>query len=233
MSLVIGGVTIEETNRDAMEFKGISWKDMNISDWLQFTKANRVYGEPGIAYDELRALHEACETLGKRPIRAVETGMCFGTTTRYFLIRTIKYGGELWSYEVKPREIFVNQMKELGLDECWMIKGHSMKDSYDGKRIDVLFIDSEHALQDALGEYMRFRPFFYEYTIIGFHDSDSAPGVKKAIEMVNEVDELELVSESTGRLGMGLKMFKRKQVNRMDRRWNDNKFWEKDEEKKV
>ena len=215
----IDGLEIPETNTDITEYKNTNWKEMNIRDWLQFAKANKSFGEPGISYDELKALHEGCELAGRKGLRIVETGMCYGTTTRYFTIRVLKYGGELHSFEVNVREGFKKSMEELGLWSVVHYHNHSIKSPWD-KSINLLFIDSEHALSDALGEYVRFRPWMEPGCIIGFHDSDSCPGVVKAIEMVQEMDELELVSESSGLMGRGLKMFRRVTANRTDRPWN-------------
>ena len=210
---------IKETNKSVLDYKNVDWKKATLEDWWQFTKANNEFREPGISYDELRALHEACELLGHRPIRIVETGMCFGTTTRYFIVRLIKYGGELWSYEVKVRDLFKQKMEELDLWNYVNVHGDSMKDAYDNKRIDLMFIDSEHALENALCEYVRFRPFYYENTIIGFHDCDTCPGVAKAINVIQEMDELIEVSSSRNHLGAGVIFFKRKYSNRRDRPW--------------
>ena len=93
-----------------------------------------------------------------------------------------------------------------------------MMDPWD-KQIDILFIDSEHALSDALGEYMRFRVFLKSDGIVGFHDSDIAPGVRKALDFIQEVDDLELISEVAGRYSAGVKFYKVKCMNRYDRAW--------------
>ena len=220
--MIVDNIEIFEHNQDVLEFKGVDFKNMPLDQWFNFCKANKSYGEPGIDYYELAALHKACETLGKRPLTILETGMCFGTTTRYFLVRTIKFGGEVHSFEIHLREKFKETMQELGLWDKINLHGHSMKDPWD-KEIDVLFIDSEHALADALGEYMRFREWLKADSIIGFHDTSCCPGVIKVIEMIQEVDELELISESNDRASAGIKLFKRKAKNRADRPWNTNR----------
>jgi len=214
---------IKEENFEIMRYKDFDWKNASVEDWLQFCKANKEFIEPGISYDELRALHEATEFFGHKPMRVVETGQCFGTTTRYFIVRNIKYGGDLYSYEVKVRDLFKEYMEKLDLWKYITLRKNSVKDEYDGKRIDFLFIDSEHALQDALGEYMRFRPFIYESTIIGFHDCDICPGVGKALQFINEVDLLKLISRSTDKLGAGVMFFKRIKAGRTDRPWQKQK----------
>jgi hypothetical protein len=215
-------IEILEYNKDILEFKGRDFKNISLDEWFYFCKANLTFGEPGIDYYELAALHQACETLGKRPLIILETGMCFGTTTRYFLIRTIKYGGELHTFEVHIRDKFKETMQELGLWDKINLHGHSIKDTWN-KDIDVLFIDSEHALADALGEYMRFREWLKGDSIIGFHDTNCCIGVKKALEMIQEVDELELICEVDNNASAGIKLFRRKIKNRTDRLWNINR----------
>ena len=221
MKLEEYGLTHKEMQEmdDALRWESVDFKTIEPKEWFKFAKANKIFREPGISYDEIRGLHEACELFGHRPIRIVETGMCFGTTTRYFIVRTVKYGGELHSYEVKVQPLFKEHMEKLDLWKYVHVHGNSVKDFYDGERIDMLFIDSEHALQDALGEYMRFRPFLYEHSIIGLHDCEMCSGVGQAIKMIQEVDELEVVSRSTGRLGAGVIFFKRKKTGRTDRPW--------------
>ena len=220
--MIIEGIEIFEHNKDILDFKDADFKNMPIDEWLNFCKANASFGEPGIDYLELGALHEACETLGKRPLTIVETGMCFGTTTRYFIVRAMKYGGEVHTFEVYVREKFKEALVELGLWDKINLHGHSIKAAW-SKDIDVLFIDSEHALADALGEYMRFREWLSGSSIIGFHDTDCCIGVKKAIEMIQEVDELELICEVTNKMGAGIKFFRRIVKNRTDRPWNTNR----------
>lgn len=201
-------------------FKGVDLSKLTTKQWFQFAKANKVFKEPGISAQELMALHTACEkVLGSKSINIVETGMCYGVTTRYFLVRTLKYGGTLTSFEMNIRERFKTAMLQLGLWDKINKKGHSMKDNYEGN-IDLLWIDSEHALEDALGEYMRFRVWCNENTLIGFHDTDCCPGVVKALELIQEVDELEPIAESTLVGGAGCQLFKIKKRNRSDREWN-------------
>lgn len=220
--MIVEDIEILEHNKDIMEFKGIDFKDMPLDQWFYFCKANLIFGEPGIDYLELAVLHQACETLGKRPLTILETGMCFGTTTRYFIIRTMKYGGEVHTFEVLVRDKFKETMQELGLWDKINLHGHSIKAPWD-KDIDVLFIDSEHALADALGEYMRFREWLKADSIIGFHDTNCCAGIIKALEIIQEVDELELICEIDNKASAGIKFFRRKVKNRTDRPWNSSR----------
>lgn len=213
--------TIDDNAFDTTFFEGVDLKKINTLQWFQFCKANKAFGEPGISEYELAALHNACEkSFGRNAINIVETGMCYGVTTRYFLIRNLKYGGTLTNFEVFTREKFEAAMRKLNLWQNIIRKGHSMKDHYEGG-IDMLWIDSEHALEDALGEYMRFRVWLNGNAVIGFHDTDCCPGVAQAIKMIQEVDDLELIEESTLVGGAGCQIFKMKNRNRTDRDWNN------------
>jgi len=225
----VDGIEVGDTNKSIYEYKGRDLKSLNIEEWLQFAKANKEFGEPGIAYDELRAIHEGIELLGNRPLTILETGMCFGTTTRYFLVRKLKYGGEVNSVESRIRPLFKKAMTDLGLwQELNVLEGNSMKVPWN-KGIDVLFIDSEHALSDALGEYMRYRVFLNNNAIVGFHDADACYGVSRAIEIITgELDSLKLVSRSTGQAGFGLKVFQLDALNVVQNRIGRQKRKEKE-----
>lgn len=212
--------TINDNAFGTEDFEGRDLKELSVLEWFQFAKANKKFKEPGISAEELYALHEACEkAFGKNPINFVETGQCFGVTTRYFLIRILKYGGSLTSFEMKIREPFKEAMQRLNLWDRINVKGHSMRDNYSGG-IDLLWIDSEHALEDALGEYMRFRTWLNGNCVVGFHDTECCVGVAKAIEMIQEVDELEVISACDNPSSAGCKLFRIKTRNRTDRNWN-------------
>ena len=177
---------------------------------LRFCKANKSYKEPGVSYDELLALYAGFNDKGQKAWTIVETGMCYGVTTRFFMTRVMRNGGKLITIELKPKEQFIDDMIKMGLWEYnTFTPGDTMKINWDpNEKIDFLFIDSEHALSDALGEYMRYRVHLRDKAYVGFHDSDLCYGVKRAIEIVQEMDKLELVAESSGCLGAGLKVFK-------------------------
>lgn len=192
---------------DILAYKGKDFKNLSEEEILQFCKANLTFGEPGLSSEELLMLHRCVSTMNGRPITIVETGMCFGVSTRYFLIRNLKYGGKHTTYEIFIRPGFKEAMEELGLWQYLDIRGHSMKDPWEGQ-IDLLFIDSEHALSDALGEYMRFRVWLTGESIVAFHDSDTCYGVRRAIDMIQEIDDLELIGEIKARYSAGIKFFR-------------------------
>jgi len=196
-------------DKDILEFKGRNFKDLDELEWFQFCKANKTFREPGLSSEELVMLHNSIKVYTGSPLTIVETGICFGVTTRYFVVRNLKYGGELHSFETHLRPDFQKAMEEIGLWNQFHVLGHSMKAPWE-QNINFLFIDSEHAMSDALGEYMRFRVWLTGESMVGFHDTDNCYGVKRAVEIANEIDDLELVGEVTGRLSAGIKIFKLK-----------------------
>ncbi len=219
----IEGYAVRDEMKSIYEFKGRDFKNLELDEWLYFCKANKEFREPGVSYDELKAIHEAMEIQGRKPITILETGMCFGSTTRYFVIRKMKYGGEVNSIELKIRAPFIDAMKELGLSkEHNVIEGDTMIVPWN-KKIDFLFIDSEHGLSDALGEYMRYRAFVEKGGFIGFHDTDFCYGVSRTIQIANEIDDLVLVSESTKVAGAGVKIFKMRDKGVVQNRINHEK----------
>jgi len=203
------------------EFKDRDIKTLSLEERVAFSKSND-FPEPGVSVLELLALNKALEASGNKPIRILETGMCFGTTTRFFLTHIAKYGGELHTVECQIRPLFKKVMEDMKLWDKIIVHNEDTREMYwDPKlRIDFLFIDSEHALSDALGEYMRFRHFINAEAIIGFHDSECCVGVKRAIEMINEVDKLELVSINDCKADAGIAFFRLIEKNRQDNAWN-------------
>jgi len=219
---------VRDLNEDVAKYKGTDWATMPVYDWFHFAKANLTFHEPGISYEELLALHTALMTF-KRPITILETGQCLGTTTRFFTVYTLKYGGTHTSCEIKPRSLFVDAMKDLGLYDKFTTIGNSMLEPWN-KPIDFLFIDSEHCITDALGEYMRFRVFLNQGAIVGFHDTDTCYGVRRAIDIIlNEIDDLELVSQAANTASAGIEFFRVKALNTVAHRINKQKQAEETE----
>lgn len=55
------------------------------------------------------------------------------------------------------------------------------------RKVDFLLIDTEHGLENALGEYMRWRMYMNGGGVAAFHDSE-LPAVHRAIEIAIEVE---------------------------------------------
>ena len=205
---------LEQTNLDIIEYKSKGLDKLSHLDWFKFAKANESYGEPGVSYEELWAIFEALETFNGNAITILETGQCFGTTTRFFAVYVHKHGGELHSMELNIREPFKKDMQDMGLWEhvIQTHEGNSMKLPWN-KTINFLFIDSEHHMEDALGEYMRYRIWLQQGSIVGFHDSQCCPGVRRAIDVAKELDDLELVSCVDISASAGVELYKWKGRN--------------------
>ena len=201
--------------RPILEFKGFDWKNATIEDRIEFCLAD--VGEAGMSVAELLAINKGLETFNGKPITIVETGLGYGYFTRLFITHILKYGGELHSIDVRDRAAIIEPLIKLGL---WDKVNFHLDDSRTinwskDKLIDYLNIDSEHSLSYALGEYIRFRMLLKGYSsVIGFHDTDMCWGVKRAIEMIEEVDVLELVADATNLASAGYKSFR---VIRKDR----------------
>jgi hypothetical protein len=190
-------------------------RSLTLEERIAFSKTTD-FPEPGVSELELKAIQVSLDYFGKLPIRILETGMCFGTTTRFFLTHILKYGGELHTVEFQIREPFEQKMNEMGLWNKIIVHNEDTRDMYwnPSHLIDFLFIDSEHAISDALGEYMRFRHFLNGNAIVGFHDSMCCWGVRRAIEMIHEIDVLEEVSSNRNVADAGVIMFKLIRKNR-------------------
>jgi len=193
--------------RHILEFKDADFANMSLEDRLEFSVAKGI-PMPGLTPNELLALQKGLDILPEKPV-IVETGLGFGTTTRFFLTHILKHGGELHTIEYRIKSEIKDPLMELGLwDKINIHEGDVRTMNWPkDKLINCLFIDSEHSISNALGEYMRFRWFFKANTVIGFHDVDSCPGVRRAIEMIQEMDILELIGENSGG-GFGVKIFK-------------------------
>jgi hypothetical protein len=197
--------------RDIKEWIGVDLSKLSPDERVEFACASNV-GEAGMVGAELYALMEALDTLKDRPIRIVETGMGWAYSTRMFMTHILKYGGELNTIEYKNRARPTEYLTYLGLWNHPKFKFHAAdtREIYwpPDKLIDFLLIDSEHALSDALGEYMKFRHFFNGNAIVAFHDTDCCPGVARAIEIAQEMDTWQPLTAATNILSAGLKTFR-------------------------
>lgn len=199
--------TCEDGERTLLSFKDFDFKNATPSDWVAFGKAGP-FPEPGISRAEAQCLVDALATYGNKPITIFETGMCFGTTTRMFLAKVLRDGGEIHTCEMKPRDHFRKPMIEMGLwGKINIHIGHSQMIPWD-KEIDFLFIDSEHSLQDALGEYVRYRMWLKTDGIVGFHDTSCCKGVKRALAMIQELDHLEEIGRVDNGADAGITFFR-------------------------
>lgn len=196
-------------------FKNYNWQNATDDNIMEFAKADD-FPEPGISINELACFIEGLKAADLGVY--LETGMCYGTTTRAALAYCLRQGkGDIYSCEFKVREAFKAKMVELDYwDLIDVLEGDSMKIPWN-KDIDFLFIDSEHNFDDALGEYMRYRRFLSMHAIVGFHDSSNCPGVIEALKVIHSMDELELIAESNMEddASTGIKIYRLKALNVM------------------
>lgn len=207
--------------RPILEWKGFDWKTATLEDRIEFCLSD--VGEAGMDHFDLRALAAGLDSFAPKPIVIVETGLGWGFSTRLFLTYILKYGGELNTIDIMARKGIVDPLEALGL---WKHVNYINYDSRQinwpfNKYIDYLNLDSEHALSFALGEYMRFRAVLLDHqSIVGFHDTDVCYGVKRALDMIEEVDVLRPFAKAENMGGAGYKSFHIIQHDRNDKDWN-------------
>lgn len=182
-------------------FKNFDWSKATKEDSVQFSQA---YGFPetGMSVNEIALIYDVLEA--KRPKVIVELGRNYGCSTRIILQYLLRHdGGYLESWDLKHWPGFLEKMAENGYpsspianypgDFSLCGKAHirvadSMKTAIpENFQVDFLLVDTEHGLEHALGEYMRWRVYLHSGSCVAFHDSDLA-GPKRAIEMIKEVE---------------------------------------------
>lgn len=196
----------EEDRRDVNSF--------TLDEILKFDKQAAVHysralglQETGMSVNEVALLYDLLEKKGACNI--VELGRNYACSTRLFLQHVLRRGGFLESWDLKHwgdvHKTFSNQGFEVqdvhgdyfvqkpGAGEptlAWLRIADSRKDNIMPRErwVDFLLIDTEHGMEDALGEYMRWRPYLKGGAMVAFHDS-TLPGVKRAIEVCVEVED--------------------------------------------
>ena len=167
--------------------------------------------ETGMSVNEIALLYDLLEKKGKCNI--VELGRNFGTSTRLFLQHVLRHGGWFESWDLKhwgnledtfaAQGFVVNRMQHAKTDDydyglsvpgakenlaAIRVANSVMTDIEDKSRwVDFLLIDTEHGIENALGEYMRWRNYMNSGSFVAFHDS-SLPGVMRAIEIIKETE---------------------------------------------
>jgi len=193
-------------------FKDFDWSTATKEDCVQFAQAFG-FPETGMSVNEIALIYDILEA--KRPKIIVELGRNYGCSTRISLQYIIRHGGTLYSWDLKHWPGFIQKMNEngysfVGCDDedtfvgkwiatdgsnlpgnVWLRVAHSIKApvwrDIELNGVDFLLIDTEHGLEHALGEYMRWREYLKAGSFVAFHDSELA-GPKRAIEMVKEVE---------------------------------------------
>lgn len=204
-----------DERRHINDFARFDWTKATKHDSVDFSRALG-FKETGMSVNEVALLYDLLEK--RRPQVMVELGRNYGTSTRLFIQHIIRHGGSLHSWDLKHWEGFVEGLTKCGyafhayqeggdiafgpleihtgarLDVRLLIRD-SMKSPIvspkenDDRFVDFLLIDTEHGLEHALGEYMRWRNYLTSGSMIAFHDSE-LPGPKRAIELIKEVEEM-------------------------------------------
>jgi hypothetical protein len=196
------------------DFTNIDWKNEPIERIIEFSQAEDKYPEglhweTGIAPKEAKCLWDGLNWWKERnlekKIRILELGSGFFTAGRIFAVWKIINGGEYFTCDTLRRAEVIETLDSIGLwQHINFIQGDSQKIFWN-KEINFLFIDSEHSLVDALGEYLKYRLWLPVGSIIAFHDVALEP-IKKTIEIAQSIDMLEPIFEHIG-TGFGITVF--------------------------
>ena len=193
------------------EFKGLDWKKDGTKELaVQFSRATG-FKETGMSVGEVALLYDCLELMG--PGHIVELGRNYGTSTRLFIQHVLRHGGSLESWDLKHWDGFLDGMEAIGYSfmerngaqdyELVHVDGagglpegavrlkvaHSITTptGRDDRFVKFLLIDTEHGLEHALGEYMRWREYLQSGAYVAFHDF-GLPAVARAVELVKEVE---------------------------------------------
>lgn len=200
---------MEIKRNQILDYKGADFKSFDMIQSIEFASAEAEFVERGMAPSELEIIYKGLELLGPVPLTIVETGMGWGYSTRLFMLHILKYGGELHSYEIFPKEPLLKYFEELGLRDCVILhQEDSRKVNNWDKPINFLNIDSEHSMGYVLSEYFRFRAHLRCHNaLVGFHDV-VLPQVERAIDVINETDNLEPVITNINTGGFGYELYR-------------------------
>lgn len=172
--------------------------------------------ETGMSPNEIGLMYDLLESrAGGRPLKIVELGRNFACSTRLFVQHVVRHGGYFESWDLlhwgNVEESFEKQGfqvdrlhhaktdnhdyilswpgKNAGIDGIYIRIADSIKTHIEDESrwVDFLLIDTEHGIENALGEYMRWRQYLNAGAFVAFHDS-TLPGVLRSIELVKEIE---------------------------------------------
>lgn len=204
-----------ELSYDEADRKDVN--SFRVEEIKNFTKAQSVLyaraiglQETGMSVNEVALLYDLLEKAQtkKETLNIVELGRNYGCSTRLFVQHVVRHGGLFQSWDLKHwgnlQETFRNQgfevINPMNLPKedyvmigekyrCEILTADSIKTDIPNKErwVDFLLIDTEHGLENALGEYMRWRQYLKAGAFIAFHDL-VIPGVQRAIDIAKEVE---------------------------------------------
>lgn len=194
----------ENERRDASSFTVEEISKFDKHQAVLYARATG-FPETGMSPNEIGLMYDCLEKKGRCNI--VELGRNFGCSTRLFIQHVVRHGGTFESWDLKHwgnlKETFAaqgfgigNEGEDYGLLHAGRLIAEikiadSIKTDIKNKErwVDFLLVDTEHGLENALGEYMRWRQYLNAGCFVAFHDY-VIPGVKRAIEVVKEVEAL-------------------------------------------
>ena len=134
----------------------------------------------------------------------LELGCGPGGSGEAFL-KAIGGGGHLWSIDIQPCLAAHKRLKEF--DSNWtFIQSDSLLVEWD-KKVDLLYIDSDHSYSHVIYELDMFSPYTRYWILL--HDTNICPGVNEAIEEFLSTSENQWVRgnfDQTGREGLAFLM---------------------------
>lgn len=133
--------------------------------------------------EHLRFMHDL--VIEKNAKVVVELGMRWGEgSTVAFLVAVSKTNGKLYSCDIKPCIYGRNFIAKSGLGAYWhfTIEDDLKWGEIWNEPIDILFIDTEHNLEQATKELNLWMPKVKSDGVVLMHDTVSAPEVLRAIK---------------------------------------------------
>ena len=180
-------------------FKDFDWANATRADMISFGFA-RGLTENLMNAGELGVLYDSLAKVGTN-VRILELGRCHGSSTRMFLAYMRRYGGTLYTVDVKVFPEFFEKMEKYGFN----FMGIKAKDApYEVKiftentldfkppkdnSIDLLLIDTSNEYEQILGEYFRFKRCVGAGKFIAVHDAKAYEPVKAAVEVMKRAEK--------------------------------------------
>ena len=200
----------ESDRRDVFSFTVEEIKKFTKAQAVFYARATGLL-ETGMSPNEIALMYDLLEK--KKACRIVELGRNFACSTRLFVQHVLRHGGSFQSWDLKHWDRVKESFETQGFGIKQAQKGPSWVSPedyalFDGERkiadirvadsikthiedesrwVDFLLIDTEHGIENALGEYMRWRQYLNAGAYIAFHDS-TLPGVLRSIELVKEIE---------------------------------------------
>lgn len=194
-------------------------------DWANATKADMIafgyakgFGENLMNKGELTVLYETLERVGENPT-IVELGRCHGSSTRLFMAYLRRFGGTLYTVDIRIFPEFFTKMERYGFnfmgakseEHAYTVKVFT-ENTLDFKpppdrSVDLLLIDTSNEYDQILGEYFRFKRCVGAGKYIAVHDAKAYPQVKEAIEVMRKAERGFLEERYDNDAGFGLICF--------------------------